>query len=200
VGGEQDVAAIQVASRAKEALSARLNVGVSSIASVEVETVQWPNTCLGVEIPGQACAMHVVDGYRVILESGGRRYEYHANADGSALQPALALTWHREGGIAGFCDDLIVDVVGQAAAGSCRGAAPAESGFVPLGEAHSAALGEWLSALRPFKVEHTDPAVADAMTTRIVFDGWGAAEASDAQRQAIAAFAAEVYAEINASE
>jgi hypothetical protein len=182
--------------RAQEALSALLNFDTSAVSIVSVEAVQWPNACLGVELPGQMCAMHVVDGYRVILEADDRRYEYHTNGDGSSLQPVLALVWHREGGIAGFCDDLIVNVVGEAAAWSCRGALPTENSFALLKAQQRTELDNWLSTLRPFTVEYTDPAVADAMTTRLVFSGWGTAEASDAQKQAIEKSAAGLYAEI----
>ena len=192
--GGQDAGANMAAIQAQKALSALLKVDASAVTVGTVETVQWPSTCLGVEIPGQMCAMHVVDGYRVILEAGGQRYEYHTNGDGSALQPALALTWHREGGIAGFCDDLVINVVGEAAVGSCRGSPPTEEQFTLLKEQQRAELGKWLSTLRPFTVEYTDPAVADAMTIRLVFGGWGTTEASDAQKQAVGELAAELYA------
>jgi hypothetical protein len=198
MGGEQEASANEGARRAQETLSALLNVDISAVSIITVEAVQWPNTCLGVEIPGQMCAMHVVDGYRVILEVNDQRYEYHANGDGSSLQPALALTWHREGGIAGFCDDLIVNVVGEAAAGSCRGAPPTEKGFTLLKAEQRAEMGKWLSTLRAFSAEHKDPAVADAMTIRIVFDGWGTTEATDAKKHAVEEFAAELYADMTA--
>jgi len=196
-GEEQGAGTNAVAIQAREALSALLKVDVSFVTVSTVEAVQWASTCLGVEIPGQTCAMHAVDGYRVLLEADGQRYEYHTNVDGSVLLPALVLTWHREGGIAGFCDDLVINVVGEAAAGSCRGVPPAEEGLTLLREQHREELGRWLSTLRPFTVEYEDAAVADAMITRLVFSGWGTAEANNVQKQAVGAFAAELYAEMS---
>ena len=109
--------------------------------------------------------------------------------------PALpALTWHREGGIAGFCDDLSIDAAGMVDAASCAGD---PSGTVAHGRLDDARLGQlqgWIETLRPFEVEQTDDAVADAMTIRLVFAGQGTAEPTDADRAAILEFAAEVYA------
>jgi hypothetical protein len=52
---------------------------------VDVQPVQWPDSCLGVQIPGIMCAMHVVDGYRIILLANDQTYEVHSNLDGSQI-------------------------------------------------------------------------------------------------------------------
>jgi hypothetical protein len=54
-----------------------------------------------------------------------------------------------------------------------------------------------LASLSPFEVNQTDNATADAMTIHLSFDGQGGAAASDADKQAIEGFAAEVYAQIS---
>lgn len=62
-----------------------------------------------------ACAEVMVPGYLIALEAGGQTYEYHTNSDGSIVRPGnLLLTWERNGGIAGFCDTLVLFGSGQA--------------------------------------------------------------------------------------
>ncbi|MEJ2212196.1 MAG: hypothetical protein P8129_24670, partial [Anaerolineae bacterium] len=108
--------------------------------------------------------------------------------------PALpALTWHREGGIAGFCDDLSIDAAGMVDTSSC---AADPSGTVSHGRLDAARLAQlqrWIETLRPFEVEQSDGAVADAMTIRLNFTGQGTAEPTEAERTAILEFASEVY-------
>jgi hypothetical protein len=186
-----------VAQQAVVALAAHLEIDPLDIAVISVEPAQWPDTCLGVHLPGQICAMHVVDGYRVVLEAQGHKIEYRTNADGSLAVPAQALTWHREGGVAGFCDDLAIDQAGVALARTCKGGAPREVGRAILNAEQDQQLQTWLASLSPFEVNQTDQATADAMTILLSFDGQGEAAASDSDKQAIDEFAALVYAQIS---
>jgi hypothetical protein len=185
------------AQKAADALAAQLNLDPLDIAVISAEAAQWPDGCLGIRLPGQACAMHVVDGYKVVLEAQDHTYEYRTNADGSMALPAQALTWHREGGVAGFCDDLVIDQTGVAVAWSCAGGLPEEAGRATLNDEQTQQLQTWLASLSPFDVNQTDNATADAMTIRLSFDGRGGATASDADKQAIEGFAAELYAQIS---
>jgi hypothetical protein len=185
------------AQKAAEALAAQLKVDPSGVVVNSVEAVQWPDGCLGIHLPGQACAMHVVDGYKISLETRGHSYEFRTNADGSLAVPALALTWHREGGVAGFCDDLVIDQTGAAIAMTCKGGLPQEVGRATLNTEQAGQLQKWLASLSPFEVNQTDEATADAMTIRLSFEGLGGTKASDADKQAIEGFAATVYAQIS---
>ena len=198
--GENSSGADEVILKARQALAAHLGIEVSAVAVSKVEAIQWPDSCLGIQIPGQMCAMHVVDGYRVILEVNNQRYEYHTNGDGSSLEPILALTWHREGGIAGFCDDLIINVVGEATTGSCLGTSSVDNNYVLLKAQQREELNKWLSTLQPFTIDRTDPAVADAMTIAMVFSGWGTGEVSKTQKQVIEQFAADLYTEVSQTQ
>jgi len=71
---------------AAEALAKQLGVDVQTVKVTGLELVDWPNTCLGVEKPGEACAEMIVSGYRVMLEVGGMPYEVHTNENGSDLR------------------------------------------------------------------------------------------------------------------
>lgn len=75
---------------AQKALAAQLGVGVEQVKVTSSEETQWPNGCLGVEMPGRMCTMMVTPGYKVILEVGGQQYEYHTNQDGSVVLAASA--------------------------------------------------------------------------------------------------------------
>jgi hypothetical protein len=69
--------------RAKSLLSDQLNINKETIQLVDIQPVQWPDTCLGVQTPEIMCAFHVVDGYRINLFANGQTYEVHTNLDGS---------------------------------------------------------------------------------------------------------------------
>jgi hypothetical protein len=75
-------------SAAKSALAEQLNIDVATIQLVDIQQVQWPDGCLGVQQPGIMCAMHVVDGYRITLSADDQTYEVRSNLDGS--QTAIA--------------------------------------------------------------------------------------------------------------
>ena len=99
------------------------------------------------------------------------------------------LVWHREGGIAGFCDDLTLFADWSFAAGTCKGAA--KQGMLTAEQQEL--LEDWVARFRPFEVDETDPAVADAMTVQLSFAGEGTTAATEADRLAIQAFASEVH-------
>lgn len=109
-------------------------------------------------------------------------------------QVAPVLRWHREGGIAGLCDDLSVFADGRVVAASCCGAESVEVGRAVLDAERHELLRGWLDTLAAFEVTQTDPATADAMTIRLSFVGDGRSEAIPADQEALQAFAAETFA------
>jgi hypothetical protein len=86
---------------------------------------------------------------------------------------SLAFSWHREGGIAGFCDDIGVYLTGESIVTSCQGSSLPELGRPRLDSAQLSELYAWVDNLAPFEIKLTDPATADAMTTHLVFAGQG---------------------------
>jgi hypothetical protein len=117
---------------------------------------------------------------------------------GAVNGPALA--WRREGGIAGFCDDLEVYSTGSVFASSCKGGQAQETDRSRLDAGQLERLYGWIDSLRPFEIEQTDPATADAMTIRLVFSGMGENEAGEAEKAAILDFAAGLYASLEGQE
>lgn len=71
--------------RAESFLADKLGINKETIQLVDVQPVQWPDTCLGVQTPGIMCAMHVVDGLKITLSANNQTYEVHTNLDGSQI-------------------------------------------------------------------------------------------------------------------
>jgi hypothetical protein len=107
----------------------------------------------------------------------------------------LAFTWHREGGIAGFCDDLGVYLTGWAMPGSCKGGQSRNFNPYRLTSEELTQMYAWIDQLAAFDYEHKDAASADAMQIKLSWMGAGTGQADQPLQEKIAAFAGQVYAE-----
>ena len=58
-------------------LAAKLAIPADYIKVLESGTATWPDTSLGMPEPGQMYAQMLTEGFRIVLEAGGKRYEYH---------------------------------------------------------------------------------------------------------------------------
>ncbi len=181
------------AQMARLALAQSLKLSESDVIIQNTEAVQWPNTCLGVMLPDTMCALHVVDGYRVTLVARENTYVYHTNADGSEAAPAQALSWHREGGIAGFYDSLVIDMLGQATAYSCQGQPFTAIGTEQLKPETRQQISQWLADFQPFSLTQSENPPVDGIMVNLDFQGLGSTEASAAEQQAMADLAAEIF-------
>lgn len=189
--------------RARDALAEQL--GTQAIAVAGWQRIDWPDACLGSRAEGEMCAQTLTPGYRATLEAGSRTYVYHTDLSGQELRQETgaaleepALEWNRTGGIAGFCDKLVVYVTGTAVAssGGCGGGQAVERGRGPLASSQLDRFAAWVDRLAPFEWAYSDPpAAADAMTLELVFTGKGSAQATTAEQEAIQAFAADVFAQ-----
>ncbi|HEX7975791.1 MAG TPA: hypothetical protein VF498_15380 [Anaerolineales bacterium] len=108
----------------------------------------------------------------------------------------LAFAWHREGGIAGFCDDLSVYVSGEVDATSCKSPTPSNPARARLSVDQLTQVYAWVDSFKNFEVSQKDPATADAMTIRMVFSGNGQKDATQADQQAVLDFASSLYADV----
>ena len=105
----------------------------------------------------------------------------------------LAMTWRREGGIAGFCDELSVYAGGQAPAVTCQTSPASELGARWLSSPQLGQLFTWIDGLASFQYGQKDPAVADAMSVDLSFNGAGQATALAAEQQAMLAYAGNLF-------
>lgn len=290
---------------AQQVLASQVRVAPDQITVVDVEQVEWENTCLGLNIEEELCDGTKTPGYRVTLEVNGEEYGIHTDRYGQSValgsapptsleEPAmtwtsvdvpcqqatlgaegvvyglcegaalkaelvsqeraaemedfvatyapfeaetaagtlsfqgqgdteatgveqrqiaewarltaveassgqqsvelgLAMLWRREGGVAGFCDDLLIYSTGQVRSYSCGGDAIEPTGEGRLSAEELEQLYEWLDTFQQTMVEEIDDAEADAMTIQMLLVGRGMEEATDEQKQDMAAFAEEQF-------
>lgn len=105
--------------------------------------------------------------------------------------------WHREGGIAGFCDDVTIVSMTTASVSSCRARPPAFFADVQLTADEQAALSEWLATYDTDTYEQADPATADAMVIAIQIYGEGSATPNEAAWQQMDRFAQALVSRAN---
>jgi hypothetical protein len=69
--------AAEAEAHAKKDLAAKLAIPADDISVLESAETVWPDTSLGMPEPGHMYAQMLTEGFRVILEAGGEKYEYH---------------------------------------------------------------------------------------------------------------------------
>ena len=180
VADEESRAAVAAA---QQALADLLTVDPTFITVVSVDSVDWPDACLGVPIPG-ACAQVITPGYRVILSAGGQNYEFHTNQDGTQVlpayrvidqsdQPIITLTSTDDRGV---CEQILVTSTGVGA-GPCD-STPEVKSFP--GMQRSVELGIWQARFAAFEVIGKDGSLK--------FDGRGTQTAELEEQRALIAW------------
>jgi hypothetical protein len=118
------------------------------------------------------------------------------DTDGGDGAKPVVIDWHREGGIAGFCDSLTV-TEDTATATPCDGQ-PVQ---IELTAEQAGQVRDWAATLASFTYTSDDgPDVADRMVITLTFTGRGSTVATDVDFQAIQDFASQVYLSAAASE
>jgi|DewCreStandDraft_5_1066085.scaffolds.fasta_scaffold00367_63 hypothetical protein len=69
----------QAVLHARRELARAANINPSRIQTLDVTSEVWPDSCLGVATPGQACTPEPVPGFRVLLRVDGRTLEYRTD-------------------------------------------------------------------------------------------------------------------------
>jgi len=179
------------------AFSQNLDLSAGETTLVSTEAVDWPDGCLAVHEEGLNCTKAITSGFRIILEANGREVEYHTNGDGTHIRPAtVALTWKREGGIAGFCDFMTVYLSGEVHGGSCNQDQYAEQRLIDvLSKEELAKLDEWLKNYGNISIDVSDPkGVSDRMVRILTLIGTGSEPTlSDAIQQDLFNFAQDLH-------
>jgi len=158
-------------------LAQNLGLKEDDILVVSDTLIEFGDACLGVFMQDVMCAQVVTPGRIIMLEANNIQYEYHTNEDGSRIQPAtLALTWRREGGIAGFCDSLTVFLSGEIYGNQCRSQSNGTMGTFAslLSSNEHEQFDTWIASYEQATLDASDPeGVADRMTLVIEFYGIG---------------------------
>lgn len=109
----------------------------------------------------------------------------------------IAFAWHREGGIAGFCDDVIVYLDGNAEVSSCKSPQPQNFNRIRLTSNQMQQIYNWVDAYQALDILSGENAAADGMTTHLVFNGKGNTAVSSEVQSAISALASEIVQQSN---
>jgi Tol biopolymer transport system component len=108
-----------------------------------------------------------------------------ASAGRGSAAGETALTWHREGGFAGFCDDVTVSIYGAVSATTCHAKTSTPLGTHWLTASQAEQLYAWIDTLKPFQITHDKPTQPDELVITAIFYGNGTTEASNTDRQTI---------------
>ena len=68
----------QLIERAKAEVATIARSSAQSVQVVSVEAVDWSDSSLGCPQAGMMYAQVITPGYKIVLESGGRTYEFHS--------------------------------------------------------------------------------------------------------------------------
>ncbi len=190
----------------EEAIAAQLafNLGmdVDEILVVSSSDVEFSDACLDVAIEDVSCAQVITPGKVIVLAAQGLEFEYHISEDGSRVQPAtMALTWKREGGIAGFCDRMTVFLSGEVIGSNCRSEQTDLTTKLfadVLSATEQQEFFEWVKGLDQVRLDVSDPAgVADRMLVALEFEGIGDDQPTEAEKKALLEFAQSLYLKLN---
>jgi hypothetical protein len=107
----------------------------------------------------------------------------------------LVLSWHREGGIAGFCDDLAIYSSGWAYATSCRTNTPGDR-YYRLSSKELDQLFAWADQFANSEMKQEDaPGAADSMSITLLLSGSGKAKVTSEQQQEMISFTQNIFNE-----
>ncbi|MCI0555082.1 MAG: hypothetical protein L0287_29385 [Anaerolineae bacterium] len=178
-------------------LAENLGLDESDISVVSNETVEFTDACLGITMQDVNCAQVTTPGHIIILKADNIEYEYHTDRSGKRIQPAtLALTWKREGGIAGFCDNLTVFLSGEVYGYKCKAESDAKIDTFAnlLSTSERKQFNSWITEFDQISLDASDPkGVSDRMEVVLEFYGVGSSKPSDTEEQAIFAWAQDLY-------
>ena len=111
--------------------------------------------------------------------------------------PARVLIFHREGGVDGVCDDLVVTAAGAAVLSACAGG---DEQQYQLSTIEKQQLNSWLGAYKPFDYDSGKPANPEDMITKLSLNGHGEQVASEVDLQQFIGFATKVETEISTQQ
>ncbi len=179
---------------AKTMLAEKSQASIAAIQLVDIQPVQWPDSCLGVPQAGIMCAMHVVAGYRVTLSASSLTYEAHTNLDGSQIV---------------FIPGPVVKSTGMSysldASGQCQTYLFAENQDVSFGPCFGALQTAPLAdKIRAEQLSHYIQTYQSFLMSlpqgTLNFSGTGSVQASAIQQRSIAAWAQIVSAETRSGQ
>ncbi len=111
------------------------------------------------------------------------------------LPEGQILQWKREGGLAGFCDQITVYDDDRAIATACEAGLNAERGRRVLSSDQSQQVRRWRDVFASFEADWSDQAALGLLQVHVVFIGQGTAKPTSSDVDAIQTFAAALLTE-----
>jgi hypothetical protein len=99
--------------------------------------------------------------------------------ENDAATKPVVLTWQREGGFAGFCDELKIYSTGEVRASTCKVSA---FKLGRLSDEQRKRLSQWISTFGVVAIESKDSPSNDAMILKMTLGGAGKNKPSEADR------------------
>jgi hypothetical protein len=84
-GSVWDATAQPLVDKALADLAGRLGIAQDTIKVVSVEPMMWRDSSIGCPKEGEAYLTVIVPGYKIVLEAGGKTYNYHAGDRGEVF-------------------------------------------------------------------------------------------------------------------
>ena len=81
-----DMVPPDVATNIQNRVSEILGVPVESIQFRSVEAQEWPNGCLGLPEPDEACTEAITPGWLVVFVADGQEYRFRADQTGTVIR------------------------------------------------------------------------------------------------------------------
>ena len=178
-------------------LAENLGLNKNDIAVVSRKDVEFADACMDVAMQDVMCAQVITPGKIIVLEANGIQYEYHTSVDRSRVQPAtVALTWKREGGIAGFCDNMTVFLSGEVYVNNCKG--QPEGRMVTFATLLTASelkqFNAWIEEFGQADLDASDPeGVSDRMVRTLSFFGNGNGKLVVSDEEALFTWAQDLF-------
>ena len=115
-----------------------------------------------------------------------------AQAGRTGASWGMAFAWHREGGVGGFCDDVVVYLTGWVRASDCK--SYDVQGYLTASQLDQ--LYAWVDGLTTIDYTQTYPASTDGLKMTLALAGNGQNQAEDEMIGDIFEFAATLYTEL----
>jgi len=115
-----------------------------------------------------------------------------AQSGQSANSTGLAFSWHRDGGVGGFCDDVSVYLTGLITTSDCKGF----NAETYLTASQLEELYAWVDGLNSIEYNDSTAPLADGMTITLTLNGQGQKQADEEMISEMIDFAATMDAQL----
>ena len=89
-GGQSQTTENKAVEATRILLAGELNIDSNVITVFKLQSISWPDTCLGLPAQGEACSAVETPGFRVTLTAGKTNYTYRTDLTGENIRQESA--------------------------------------------------------------------------------------------------------------